>query len=118
MRNLVLIAFLTIQSCYVKYHGYVYDFDEEIPLENVRIYTVDSTDYVNSDKIGYFKLKKNKKVKYIIFKKENYRKFILSTLDRQHEFVKEAPFGDTIYLTSKTSEHVRPLITLPNNDCN
>ena len=115
MRKLFLIILLIVitQSCSTKYHGYVYDFDKETPLNKVKVYYKDSTDFVLSNKEGYFEVKKSATIKYLLFEKENYRRFSLSTFDRQNEFIKEQPFGDTIYLISKNSKHRRPQIALP-----
>ena len=117
MKNVLLIALLLLTvSCKQElcdcYHGYVYDFDKT-PLNKVKIYYKDSTDFVLSNKEGYFEVKKSATIKYLLFEKENYRRFSLSTFDRQNEFIKEQPFGDTIYLISKNSKHRRPQIALP-----
>ena len=116
MKKLILIILLIItQSCSVKYYGYVYDFDNEIPLDKVKIYSTDSLDYSLTDKNGYFEIKFKEKISYLIYTKEDYRKLSVSTLNRQHEFTREVPFGDTIYLISVKSKYRRPKITLPNN---
>jgi hypothetical protein len=116
MKKIILVILLIIvQSCTVKYYGYFYDFENEIPLDRVKIYSTDSLNYSLSDKNGYFEIKFKEKVKNLIFIKENYQKLSVSTLNRQHEYMRESPFGDTIYLISKKSKYKRPNITLPNN---
>ena len=116
MKKIILIVlFIIIQSCSTKYYGYVYDFDEEVPLENVKIYYTDALDYSISDEKGYFEITFKEKVKYLIFEKSSHQKFSISTLSRYHEYMKELPFGDTIYLISKSSKYKRPKLTLPYN---
>jgi hypothetical protein len=117
MKKIILIVlFIIIQSCSTKYYGYVYDFDEEVPLENVKIYYTDALDYSISDEKGYFEITFKEKVKYLIFEKDNYQIYNLRTLSiKNGEFMEESPFGDTIYLISKNSKYKRPKLTLPYN---
>ncbi|WP_159288241.1 hypothetical protein [Tenacibaculum maritimum] len=104
-----------MQSCGTKYYGYIYDFDNETPLNKVKVYSTDSLNYILSNKKGYFEIDFNKDLKHLTFSKKGYRKFNLRTLSIQSgEFMKELPFGDTIYLISKNSKYSRPKTTLPN----
>ncbi|MCD9583950.1 hypothetical protein [Tenacibaculum maritimum] len=103
-----------MQSCGTKYYGYIYDFDNETPLNKVKVYSTDSLNYILSNKKGYFEIDFNKDLKHLTFSKKGYRKFNLSTFSRQNKFTRELPFGDTIYLISKNSKYSRPKTTLPN----
>ncbi|QCD61386.1 hypothetical protein B9C57_01985 [Tenacibaculum maritimum] len=115
MRKVFFIFLVIImQSCGTKYYGYIYDFDNETPLNKVKVYSTDSLNYILSNKKGYFEIDFNKDLKHLTFSKKGYRKFNLSTFSRQNKFTRELPFGDTIYLISKNSKYSRPKTTLPN----
>ena len=115
-KTVYLLILSLFYSCSAKYYGYVYDFDEEVPLENVKIYYTDALDYSISDEKGYFEITFKEKVKYLIFEKDNYQIYNLRTLSiKNGEFMEESPFGDTIYLISKNSKYKRPKLTLPYN---
>ncbi len=116
MRNAFLIfLIIIIQSCKTKYYGYIYDFDNETPLNKVKVYSTDSLNYILSDKKGYFEINFNTVPKHLTFSKKGYKKYNLNTFNRQNEFTRELPFGDTIYIISKESKYSRPKTTLPNN---
>ncbi|MCD9564314.1 hypothetical protein [Tenacibaculum maritimum] len=117
MKKIIYLLILTpFYSCTVKYYGYVYDIDKKTPICNVRIKTIDSLNITYSNENGCFEIKLKEKVKELVFEKENYQAHNLRTLSIQSgEFMKELPFGDTIYLISKNSKYSRPKTTLPNN---
>ncbi len=113
----LLLITIILLSCSTKYHGYVYDFDKKTPVSNVEVYTKDSLNITFSANDGYFKIKVKEKVKELIFKKKGFQPHVLKTISVQSgEFIRELPFGDTIYLISKNSKYSRPIITLPGNN--
>ncbi|KPH13088.1 hypothetical protein [Chryseobacterium sp. ERMR1:04] len=105
MKNFIyLFISLSIYSCSESnYKGYVYEFDNEIPLENVTVYDSINKIKVFTNKNGYFEIKKNdKKVKELIFIKEACIKRKIKTISIQNgELMREYFKGDTIYLKCK-----------------
>ena len=114
-----LLITLTLYSCSIKYYGYVYDFDKNTPVSGVEIRTKDSSNITFSTTNGYFEIKTKEKVRELIFEKKEFKMHNLKTISIQSgEFVRELPFGDTIYVISKKSKYSRPKITLPNKSYN
>ncbi|PKH52662.1 hypothetical protein CXF68_19000 [Tenacibaculum sp. Bg11-29] len=110
-----LLITLFFYSCSVRYYGYVYDFDTRTPISKVEIRVKNLLDTTLSKKDGYFEINIAKKTRELIFHKEGYQLHALKTLSIQSgEFMKEQPFGDTIFIISKDSKYNRPKIKLSN----
>lgn len=110
MKKIIFLLIIsTLYSCSIRYYGYVYDFDKKSPISEVEIYTKDSISTTFSTINGYFEIKTKKKVKELFFYKNGFQSHNLKTISIQSgEFMRELPFGDTIYLIPKGSKYSRP----------
>lgn len=100
-KYIYLFVCLSVYSCNESnYYGYVYDFDKEIPLENVTVNDSVNSVTVYTNKKGYFQFKKNEKtVDELIFRKDVCFGREIKTISIQSgELMREYFKGDTIYL--------------------
>ena len=101
------MLFLIITSCSNKnYYGYVYDFEQEIPIKGVAI--TDSIGNIEAETNfeGYFELRKEKlSGDYLFFFKKYYHSAKIRTIYIQNvESMKESFKGETIFLIKENSK--------------
>ncbi|WP_407269270.1 hypothetical protein [Tenacibaculum maritimum] len=95
---------ISLTSCEMTYHSYIYDIDKKTPIENVKIYDFDSL-ITKTDKNGHFKLNKIKG-RGLTFKKKDYKTVTMPTISIQNgEFVEKSFIGDTIFLIHYESKY-------------
>lgn len=108
MRNLMveIILLLLFTSCSNKnYYGYVYDFDEEVPIKGVIVSDSSQTFKIETNSEGYFELKKEKlSDDYLFFSKKNYKTTKIRTISIQNgEFMDEQFKGQSIFLIKQNT---------------
>ncbi|OEJ98535.1 hypothetical protein A8C32_04835 [Flavivirga aquatica] len=60
MKNITFLLFIVLfVSCKTTYHSYIYDIESKTPIENVKIYNLNSL-VVKTDRNGYFEINKIK----------------------------------------------------------
>lgn len=110
------MLFIIITSCSNKnYYGYVYDFDQEAPIEGVLITDSLSNIKTKTNSEGYFELRKEKlSSDYLIFSKKNYHSAKIRTISIQNgETMKESFKGEKIFIIQKNSKTKNSRLNVP-----
>ena len=104
---IILVCIMTL-SCNNKkefYIGYVYDFDTEKPLQNVKVIELESNHETTTNEKGYFSMKKLENVSSsLIFEKEGYRKDTIRSIQIQNGEQQQEVFKGKIIYISKLKE--------------
>lgn len=105
-----LLIYIITLSCNIYnkkefYTGYVYDFDTEKPLQNVKVIELESNHETTTNEKGYFSMKKLENVSSsLIFEKEGYRKDTIRSIQIQNSEQQQEVFKGKIIYISKLKE--------------
>ena len=104
----IILIYIIVLSCNSKkefYTGYVYDFDSEKPLQNVKVIELESNHETTTNEKGYFSMKKLENVSSsLIFEKEGYRKDTIRSIQIQNGEQQQEVFKGKIIYISKLKE--------------
>ena len=104
----IILIYIIVLSCNSKkefYTGYVYDFDTEKPLQNVKVIELESNHETTTNEKGYFSMKKLENVSSsLIFEKEGYRKDTIRSIQIQNGEQQQEVFKGKIIYISKLKE--------------
>ena len=104
----IILICIIVLSCNSKkefYTGYVYDFDTEKPLQNVKVIELESNHETTTNEKGYFSMKKLENVSSsLIFEKEGYRKDTIRSIQIQNGEQQQEVFKGKIIYISKLKE--------------
>ena len=105
----IILIYIIVLSCNSKkefYTGYVYDFDTEKPLQNVKVIELESNHETTTNEKGYFSMKKLENVSSsLIFEKEGYRKDTIRSIQIQNGEQQQEVFNGKIIYISKLKEN-------------
>lgn len=105
----IILIYIIVLSCNSKkefYTGYVYDFDTEKPLQNVKVIELESNHETTTNEKGYFSMKKLENVSSsLIFEKEGYRKDTIRSIQIQNGEQQQEVFKGKIIYISKLKEN-------------
>ena len=104
----IILIYIIVLSCNSKkefYTGYVYDFDSEKPLQNVKVIELESNHETTTNEKGYFSMKKLENVSSsLIFEKEGYQKDTIRSIQIQNGEQQQEVFKGKIIYISKLKE--------------
>ena len=108
----IILIYIIMLSCNIYnskkefYTGYVYDFDTEKPLQNVKVIELESNHETTTNEKGYFSMKKLENVSSsLIFEKEGYRKDTIRSIQIQNGEQQQEVFKGKIIYISKLKEN-------------
>ena len=105
----IILIYIIVLSCNSKkefYTGYVYDFDTEKPLQNVKVIDLMSHNYILTDNNGFFYIKKSENISSkLIFEKEGYKKDTIHSIQIQNGEQQQEVFKGKIIYISKLKEN-------------
>ena len=105
----IILICIIVLSCNSKkefYTGYVYDFDTEKPLQNVKVIELESNHETTTNEKGYFSMKKLENVSSsLIFEKEGYKKDTIRSIQIQNGEQQQEVFKGKIIYISKLKEN-------------
>ena len=105
----IILIYIIVLSCNSKkefYTGYVYDFDTEKPLQNVKVIELESNHETTTNEKGYFSMKKLENVSSsLIFEKEGYKKDTIRSIQIQNGEQQQEVFKGKIIYISKLKEN-------------
>ncbi len=105
----IILIYIIVLSCNSKkefYTGYVYDFDTEKPLQNVKVIELESNHETTTNEKGYFSMKKLENVSSsLIFEKEGYQKDTIRSIQIQNGEQQQEVFKGKIIYISKLKEN-------------